>query len=103
MSETSSPAAPAPADPDDTRRRRLKIRSWRRGTREMDLLLGGYFDHFGAAMTANELDAFDALLAENDTELYAWISAASPTPAPHAPLIAAITAHQAAQARAGGA
>ena len=28
----------------DVRLRRLRLRSWRRGIREMDLILGGYAD-----------------------------------------------------------
>ena len=73
--------------PDDTRLRRLKIRSWRRGTREMDLILGGHFDREGAAMSDADLDAFEALLEENDHDIYAWVSGRAPAPLHHAALI----------------
>ena len=70
--------------------RRLKIRAWRRGTKEMDLILGGYFDRRASEMSDLELSAFQELLREDDSELYAWIAGASAPPATHADLVAAI-------------
>ena len=52
----------------------MQMRAWRRGTREMDLILGGYADRFLGAMDAAALDRFEALLAAEDTDLYAWIT-----------------------------
>ncbi|MEL7344477.1 MAG: succinate dehydrogenase assembly factor 2 [Pseudomonadota bacterium] len=69
------------------RLKRLKIRSWRRGTKEMDLILGPFFDARGAALDAPTLEAYEALLSENDQDLYAWVSAQSAVPAEHEPLI----------------
>ena len=64
------------------RRRRLLFRSWHRGTREADLLLGPFAERHLAAMTPPQLDRFEALLAENDADLYDWISGrAEPPPA----------------------
>jgi antitoxin CptB len=71
----------------DARLKRLRIRSWRRGTREMDLLLGPYADAALAELDAPALDAFEALLEENDRDLYAWISGAAPADARHAPAL----------------
>ncbi|MFN3614232.1 MAG: succinate dehydrogenase assembly factor 2 [Rubrimonas sp.] len=66
---------------DPVRLKRLRIRCWRRGTREMDLLLGSYADGPMADLGCSELDAFEALLDENDHDLYAWLSgAAAPDP-----------------------
>lgn len=77
----------------DIRLKRLKIRSWRRGTREMDLLLGAYADARLAKMSGDELDAFEALLHENDQDLYAWIAGkAAPDPR-HAAAIGRVAAH----------
>lgn len=77
----------------ETRLRRLRIRCWRRGTREMDLLLGPYADAALEALDEPALDAFEALLAENDHDLYAWLSGAA-TPAPaHAAALGRIAAH----------
>lgn len=76
----------------ETRLKRLRIRSWRRGTREMDLILGPYADgpltdHDGAA-----LDAYEALLEESDPDLYAWISGAMPPADRHRPMVEGIRA-----------
>ncbi|HUB96619.1 MAG TPA: succinate dehydrogenase assembly factor 2 [Stellaceae bacterium] len=58
----------------DVRRKKLLFRSWHRGTREADLLLGPYADSHVAQMTPAELDQFEALLEEADDDLYDWIS-----------------------------
>lgn len=78
-----------------TRLKRLKMRAWRRGTREMDLLLGGYVDHLAETGSADlaTLDALDALLIVEDPTLYAWLSEASEPASEHAPLVARIRAH----------
>ncbi|MEO1493721.1 MAG: succinate dehydrogenase assembly factor 2 [Pseudomonadota bacterium] len=82
--------APASAEPHEIRLKRLRMRSWRRGTREMDLLLGGYADGALAGLDAAALDAYEQLLEEPDQELYLWVSGArDPDPA-HVPTITAI-------------
>ncbi|MBT8458197.1 MAG: succinate dehydrogenase assembly factor 2, partial [Boseongicola sp.] len=40
----------------DIRLKRLKIRSWRRGMREMDMLLGPFSDGPLAGLSEDELD-----------------------------------------------
>ena len=86
LSETEM--SPVPEDePRETRVKRMKIRAWRRGTKEMDLILGPYADAHLAEMTDDELDAFDALLRENDQDLYQWVSGQATAPAEHAGLI----------------
>ncbi|WP_425092075.1 succinate dehydrogenase assembly factor 2 [Tropicimonas sp. S265A] len=75
-------------EPRETRIKRLKIRSWRRGIKEMDLILGGYADAHLAEMSDEDLDAFDRLLKENDQDLYQWVSGQAPVPEAHALLIA---------------
>lgn len=50
----------------DARLRRMRVRSWRRGTREMDLLLGGFADCWLESLATPELDAFEAFLAQED-------------------------------------
>ncbi len=76
----------------DPRLRRLSVRSWRRGTKEMDLILGRWSDAHLADLPADRLDAYEALLAENDPELYDWITGRAPTPEPHQPMIREIAA-----------
>lgn len=77
----------------ETRLKRLKIRSWRRGMKEMDLLLGGFADGALAAMVLHEIDLYEALLAENDQDLYLWVTGAAPTPDRHLRIIARIVSH----------
>lgn len=64
------------------RRKRLKFRSWHRGTREMDLILGRFADAHIDAMTAEQLDRYAALLENSDPDIYDWLTdRAVPPPA----------------------
>ena len=63
------------------RLRRLRYRAWHRGTREMDLMLGPYADAKLPAMAPGDLDRFEALLEEMDTDLLDWVMGAQPIPA----------------------
>lgn len=63
------------------RLRRLRYRAWHRGTKEMDLLLGPYADARLGAMEVAELDRFETLLEEADTDLLKWLMGQEPTPA----------------------
>jgi antitoxin CptB len=71
----------------ETRLKRLKIRSWRRGTKEMDMLLGPYADGPLRALDDAALDAYEMMLHENDQDLYAWISGSRPMDPAHAPAL----------------
>lgn len=63
------------------RLRRIRYRAWHRGTKEMDLLLGPYADARLEAMEVAELDRFETLLEEADTDLLKWLMGQEPTPA----------------------
>lgn len=76
----------------EARLKRMAMRSWRRGTKEMDLVLGPFADANLAGLTPADLDLYDALLEENDQDLMAWILGQSAPPAAIAPLLARITA-----------
>jgi len=65
----------------DARRRRAKFRAWHRGMKEMDLLLGKYADAHVGAMSAAELDTFEALLEILDRDLFKWFTGEGPVPA----------------------
>jgi len=71
----------------ETRLKRLRLRSWRRGIKEMDLILGGFADTALEGLDAAALDAYEALLEENDWDLYYWVTGAREAPEAHAPLI----------------
>ncbi|WP_435258308.1 succinate dehydrogenase assembly factor 2 [Thioclava sp. FR2] len=64
----------------EARLKRMKMRSWRRGTKEMDLVLGPWADAHLAGLSEARLDLYDQLLTENDQDLMAWIlgNAAAP-------------------------
>jgi antitoxin CptB len=76
----------------EARLKRLRMRSWRRGIKEMDLILGTWADARLAALGEADLVLYDALLAENDHDLYRWVSGAGPAEERFAPLIARIAA-----------
>src|SRR5438874_2155068 len=47
----------------DTRRKRLLFRSWHRGTKEADLLLGSFAERHLASFTEAQLETYEARLA----------------------------------------
>ena len=51
----------------------MAMRSWRRGTKEMDLILGPFADAHLAGLSEPDLLTYDRLLDENDQDLMAWI------------------------------
>ena len=54
------------------KRKRLKMRSMRRGIKEMDLILKNFADLNLNFMSELELENFENLLLENDQDLYQW-------------------------------
>jgi antitoxin CptB len=63
------------------RRKRLIYRSWHRGTREMDLILGRFADAHINEFTAEELDRYEEILTYSDPDLYNWVSGREAVPA----------------------
>lgn len=78
---------------NEARIKRLRMQSMRRGIKEMDLILHAYAQERLAEMDGPMLDAYDALLDENDQELYAWVTGQLQPPAAFAALVADISAH----------
>jgi antitoxin CptB len=70
--------------------KRLTMRSWRRGTKEMDMILGPYADVHLPGMDAVRLVLFDRLLWENDQDLLPWVLGQATPPSDYALLIAEI-------------
>lgn len=68
----------------------MKMRAMRRGIKEMDLILSTYADRNLTLMDPEGLDRFDALLHENDQDLYQWVTGQALPPAPFADLISDI-------------
>ncbi|MEX0370740.1 MAG: succinate dehydrogenase assembly factor 2, partial [Tateyamaria sp.] len=78
-------------EPRDHRLKRLHMRSMRRGIKEMDLILSTYAGRHLADMTDDQLDVYDALLNENDQDLYRWVTGQEDAPAHLAALIADVS------------
>src|SRR5208283_741202 len=64
----------------DERRRKILFRAWRRGMREMDLVMGRFADLSLPAMSEAELDEFERLMEASDPEVLSWITGEAPTP-----------------------
>ena len=54
-------------------RKKLSIRSWRRGTKELDLILGRFSDENIAKLEISELDLYEQLLSNDDHLIYSWL------------------------------
>lgn len=64
----------------DERRRKILFRSWHRGIREMDLIMGRFADAEIGTLTDDELDQFEALIEVPDRDLFRWISGEDEVP-----------------------
>ncbi|WP_022706859.1 succinate dehydrogenase assembly factor 2 [Paracoccus zeaxanthinifaciens] len=101
MSDTS--------EPREYRLKRLHMRSWRRGMKEMDLILGHFADDGLGRLTDEQLDLYERMLGENDQDLYLWVTARIKTESPVdrgapdflAPMLEMIADHAAARFAAG--
>lgn len=67
------------------------MRSARRGIREMDLILTRFAAKRLDRMNDADLALYDALLQENDQDLYQWVTGQSPAPARFQALIGEIS------------
>ena len=63
------------------RRRRLMFRAWHRGTKEADLMIGGFVKRNIAVFTESELDELEAVLELPDVDLADWLSGRRAIPA----------------------
>ena len=79
----------------DNRLKRLKMRSMRRGIKEMDIILSRYAELRLSGLDDAALDRYDALLSENDQDLYQWVSGQASPPQRFAGLISEISEHAA--------
>jgi antitoxin CptB len=82
---TTHPISPPPADAAALAvlRRKLGFRAWHRGTREADLLIGGFADRYLAGFDRDDLGRFQRLLREPDPDIYDWMTGRRPIPAEH--------------------
>ena len=67
----------------ETIRRKLRFRSLRRGTKESDLVIGGFAEEHLDKLTEEQLGWVEALLDENDQDVLSWVIEMSRPPATH--------------------
>ena len=78
------------SEPRETRLRRLHMRSIRRGIKEMDLILTRFSEARLAGLEPDALDCYEALLGENDQDLYGWVSGQTAPPPRYATIVTEI-------------
>ena len=84
----------------ENKRKRLLFRSWHRGTREMDIIMGTFAEDHVTDFSEEELDAYDALLQTPDPDLYDWVSGRVEVPANAlTPMLSKLLAHHVATSR----
>ena len=69
MTRKSHYMASMPSEPD---LKRLHWRAHHRGTKEADLMIGGFFDAHHRSWSAAERRLFAAMLEEQDVDIMAW-------------------------------
>jgi antitoxin CptB len=77
----------------DVRLKKLLFRSAHRGTKEIDLILGGFAAN--QSLTPGQLDRYEALIETQDPNLYDWLAGLAPAPAEYdTDVLAMIRAHR---------
>jgi antitoxin CptB len=71
------------ADRLDPRRKRMLYLSQHRGTKETDLMLGGFAERHLGTLSDAQLERFERLLQAPDGDLFDWITGRLPPPPPH--------------------
>jgi antitoxin CptB len=66
--------------PSDAELKRLHWRAHHRGTREADLLVGGFFDAHHASWGEPECKKFAEMLEEQDVDIMAWAHGTAAAP-----------------------
>ncbi|NNM75320.1 succinate dehydrogenase assembly factor 2 [Sphingomonas sp. ID1715] len=64
----------------ETRLKRLRFRAWHRGTKEADLLVGGFYDRHASGWNDDQIGWFEALMNEQDVDIMAWAIGSAPVP-----------------------
>ena len=86
-----SPQNMNPPLPRELWLKRLTYRSWHRGCKETDLVLGTYCAHHVEQLSEADLHLFEAFLDEDDAEIWAWLTEKTPCPnVEYAPLLATL-------------
>jgi antitoxin CptB len=78
--ERNMPSLQAPYLSLDARQRRILFRSWHRGMREMDLVLGRFADAEIGSLCDSELDDYELLLEARDRDVFSWLTGEAEVP-----------------------
>lgn len=62
------------------RLKRMRFRAWHRGTREADMMVGGFFDRHHEGWSEAEIAWYEAFLEEQDVDIMAWAIGTQPVP-----------------------
>lgn len=60
--------------PEEDRLNRIRYRSWHRGCKETDIILGSFCDAHITSLSTAQLDVFEELLDEDDADIWAWLT-----------------------------
>jgi antitoxin CptB len=71
---------PNPETDIEARKRRLGFRASHRGTREADLMIGGFVAREVETFSLTDIAWFEDLLEENDVDIMAWMTRSRSTP-----------------------
>jgi antitoxin CptB len=64
----------------DDRLKRLMFRAHHMGSNENDILFGGFAEKYLEKLTPEQVERFEALIAETDTDLFNWVTNKEPVP-----------------------
>lgn len=65
----------------ELRLKKMMYRSWHRGCKETDLILGSFAENHLYDLSDVELDQYEALLELDDWDIYNWLTGKTPIPA----------------------
>lgn len=78
----------------DVEIKRILYRSWHRGCKETDILLGDFAKANLSIMNAEDIACFERLLDEQDLDIYSWVNHPDLTPTEFQEMIARIKRFQ---------
>jgi len=61
------------AENQQTRLKKLHYRSWHRGCKETDVILGHFADSHLEGLSTAQLDVYERLLDEQDADIWNWL------------------------------
>jgi antitoxin CptB len=77
--------------PSEAELKRLAWRAHHRGTKEADLMIGGFFDAHHQQWGSRDCALFEAMLEEQDVDIMSWaVGTAAPPERFDGPMIAAL-------------